>query len=462
MGKNSAEMARRLGGSIARLGVLGVLLLGACTPRPKDRIALVGGNVISGAGDPVLRDAVIVVRDGRIETVAPREGFEIPKTATEVDITGKWVIPGLIDAHGHVERWALARYVVAGVTSIRDVHGEQDSILALREEVSLGGLVAPRVYTAGAMLDGSPVTYPTATEIKTSTQGRRAVDARAVAGVDYIKTYTRITPELFRAIIDEASTFNLKVTAHLGLTDALTAAQIGVAAIEHLSGVPEAAVAKPEKFYAEHRAGFFRGWTYTEKSWATLDSAALARVAEALAERQVVMVPTLVVHEHLSRIDDPAVLNHPDFRAMPDTELKRWNLPDLVARAGWTAGDYPAFRASRANQDLFLRAFKAAGGRIVAGTDANNQLIVPGWSLHTELELLVHAGLTPGDALEAATHHAASLLGADSLGLIQPGKVADLVVLTANPLLDIRNTRTVSGVMVRGQLYSADSLKAGF
>lgn len=444
-----------------RLVLLALGLLAGCAPRHKDRIALVGGNVISGGSGPVLRDAVIVIFQGKIETVAPREGFTIPKSALEVDVPGSWIIPGLIDGHGHVERWALPRYVAAGVTSVRDVHGTQDSILGLREEVSLGGLVAPRIFSAGAMIDGPPATFQNATEVKTADQARRAVDSRAVVGVDYLKVYTHVTPELLRPIVDEAGTFNLKVTAHLGLTDALTAARLGVSAIEHLSGVPEAASASPQKFYVEHRASFFRGWTYFEKSWAGLDSAALNRVAVALAEARVVCIPTLVLHETYSRLDDPAMLNNADVKTVPDSILKRWNLPDMVARAGWTAADYPAFRASRGKQDLFLREFRAAGGRIVAGTDASNQMLVPGLSLQTELELLVGAGLTPADAIETATRNTAQLLGADSLGLIAPGKAADLVILKANPLVDIRNTRTVLRVMVRGQLYNVDSLRAG-
>ncbi|HEY7684328.1 MAG TPA: amidohydrolase family protein [Gemmatimonadales bacterium] len=450
------------GGSAARrLGVVLLVLLTACTPKHKDRIALVGGNIISGAGDAVLRDAVIVVHDGRIETVAPREGFTLPRSAAVVDVSGSWIIPGLIDGHGHVERWALGRYVAAGVTTVRDVHGEQDSILSLREEVGLGGLVAPRIYSAGAMIDGPPATYSNATEVRSAEQARRAVDARAVSGVDFLKVYTHITPDLLRPIIGEAGTFNLKVTAHLGLTDAVTAARLGVGGIEHLSGVPEAASPKPDRFFAEHRASFWRGWTYFEKSWAGLDSAALNKVALILAETHVVCVPTLVLHETYSRLDDPATLNNPDLRTVPDSILKRWNLQEMVSRAGWTTAEYPAFRASRNNQDLFLREFRAAGGRIVAGTDASNQLMVPGLGLHTELELLVNAGLTPVDAIATATRNAAQLLGADSLGLIAPGKLADLVVLSANPLSDIRNTRTVQRVMVRGQLYSADSLRTG-
>jgi imidazolonepropionase-like amidohydrolase len=443
-----------------RLGVLILLGLVACAPSHKDRIALVGGNIISGAGDPVLRDAVIVVYQGKIETVAPREGFKIPKRASEVDVTGSWIIPGLIDGHTHVERWALGRYLTAGVTSVRDVGGRQDSILALREEVSLGGLVAPRVFSAGAVIDGPPAIDANATEVKTSDQARRAVDDRAVAGADYLKIYTHITPDLLRPLLDEAATFNLRVSAHLGLTDALTAARMGVRSIEHLTGVPEAATPKPERFFAEHRASFWRGWTYFEKSWAGLDSLALHKVAVALADARVVVIPTLILHETFSRLDDPAMLNQPDLKTVPDSIMKRWNLPDMVARAGWTAAEYPAFRASRGAEDLFLREFRAAGGHIVAGTDAGQQMVVPGLSLHAELELLVNAGLTQADAIETATRNTAELLGADSLGVIAPGKVADLVVLRSNPLKDIRNTRTVLRVMVRGQLYSADSLRA--
>jgi imidazolonepropionase-like amidohydrolase len=438
------------------------LLASACAPKHKDRIALVGGNVISGAGEAVLRDAVIVVYQGRIETVAPREGFDVPKTAVEVDVTGRWIIPGLIDGHAHTQRWALARYVAAGVTSLRDVHGPGDSILALKEEVSLGGEVAPRIYSAGAMIDGIPPTYGDATSIRNGDQARRAVDARAVAGVDYLKIYSRITPDLLKPLLDEAGTFNLKVTAHLGLTDALTAMRLGVVSIEHMSGVPEAASANPERFYAEHRKGFFAGWNYFEKSWVGLDSANLTRVAVALAEGRIAVIPTLVLHETYSRLDDPAVLGSDDVKSVPDSEVSRWNLPDLKLRAGWDDTQFAAFRASRPNQDLFLRAFRSAGGRIVAGTDASNQMLAPGWSLHTELELLVNAGLTPGDALETATRNTAQLLGADSLGLLAPGKLADLVVLQANPLTDIRNTRSVERVMVRGQLYQADSLRATF
>ena len=286
------------------------------------------------------------------------------------------------------------RFVAYGITSVRDTHGNMDSILALREEASLGGNAWPRVYSAGAMIDGAPATYGDATEVKTAAQARRAVDARAVAGVDFIKTYTRITPELFKALLDEANALNLKVTAHLGLTDAETASRLGVASIEHMTGIPEAANPRgAEKLYAEHRASFFRGWNAFEKSWATLDSTNLARVAATLVDRNVILIPTLVLHDTFSRLDDPAVLLDPDLKSVPDSEIKRWNLPDLKARAGWTDADYVAFRASRPMQDLFVRI--PGGGRSDRGGHRRDQ---PDASTGTD------AAYRDGAAGERGTH----------------------------------------------------------
>jgi imidazolonepropionase-like amidohydrolase len=448
---------------LSRVTLLALLVMAACTPRIKDRVALVGGNVIPGDGKPVLRDAVIVVYQGKIETLAPREGFKIPNSAEQVDVTGAWIMPGLIDGQARAKKWALSRYVAAGVTTLRDAGGQMDSILALRELVSLGGEIAPRIYSAGAVIDGNPSGDSTATSVRTADQARRAVDARAVKPVNYIKIGPRISSDLLKPILDETNTFFLKISAELGLVDAVSASQAGVNSIEYLSGVAEAASGRnADRIYAEHRAGYYRGWKAAESAWARLDSTALTSVADALAERGTVLIPTLIVHEMYSRLDDPSLMSGADFATMPDSQVAAWDLTGFRSRTGWTDADLASFRASRANQELFIRAFRAAGGTLLAGSDASNPLLVPGWSLHTELELLVNAGLTPRDAISTATSNAAILLGADSIGVISPGKVADLVVLKSNPLLDIRNTRTIQQVMLRGQLMRADSLRSGF
>ncbi|HET8623424.1 MAG TPA: amidohydrolase family protein [Gemmatimonadales bacterium] len=432
--------------------------LAACGDKAPTGVALVGATVLDGTGGPPRADAVVVVRGARIEAIASKNGFALPDRTTQVDVTGKWIVPGLIDAHGHVAPWALNRYLAWGVTTVRDVHGAQDTILTLRQRAAASELDGPRIYSAGAMIDGRPTTYPDAIGVDDASDARKAVDRLSVAGVDFIKVYTRVDASLLRAIVDEANTFNLKVTGHLGLTDAITAAGIGVGAIEHLSGVPEAA-GDAAGFYSAHYRGFWPGWTAFERGWAGLDSSALARVARDLAGQQIVLIPTLILHETFSRLDDPAITGHPELAAVPRAEQERWNVRGMIERAGWTAADLAAFRQGRPNQNRFLREFRRAGGVIAAGTDAANQLLTPGFSEHREMELLVEAGLTPSDALAAATTAGAALLGVDSLGVIAAGKAADLVVLAADPLADIRNTRRVERVMVRGRLLSADSIR---
>ena len=202
-------------------------------------MALVGATIVDGSGAAPQADAVVVVRGGRIEAVMPSAGFSLPERTTQVDVGGKWIIPGLIDAHGHVAPWALSRYLAWGVTTVRDAHGTRDTILVAPAAARrLASSASPRIYAAGAMIDGRPTTYADAIGVDDASDARKAVDQLSVAGADFIKIYTRVDAPLLRAIVDEASTFNLKVTGHLGLTDAVTAAAAGIGAIEHLSGHP--------------------------------------------------------------------------------------------------------------------------------------------------------------------------------------------------------------------------------
>jgi imidazolonepropionase-like amidohydrolase len=435
------------------------LVAAGCDRAPPDGLALVGATIFDGVSARPQRGMVMVIRNDRIEALGTPAEVTIPRRMRTLDLTGKYVIPGLIDAHVHVAPWPLDRFLAYGVTSVRDMHGTLDTILALRERANLNAITSPRIFSAGAMIDGASSIYSDALAVGGTNDARKAVDQLAVKGVDYVKVYTRITPELLRAITDEANTFGLKVTAHLGYTDAITAADLGVKGIEHLSGIPEAALASNAALMQAHRNGFFAGWTAFEKAWAGLDSASMARVALRLVEANVTLIPTLVLHETFSRLDDPALARDEAMAAVPDAEMAAWNVPDMIARAKWTPADFEAFRQSRPNQDLFVRIFSAAGGRVVAGTDAANQMLVPGESLIRELELLVRLGFTPGDALLAATRDAALLLGADSLGALVPGRKADLVILGADPTASISNLRQVEQVMVRGHLMPADSLR---
>lgn len=441
------------------LAALFLLLVIACKPAGEGIIALEGATLIDGSGGEPVKDAIVLVRNGHIQAVARVNEIPVPSGAQVVSLIGKTIIPGLIDAHAHVERWAVERYLAWGVTTVRDLGASgTDSSIALKNDLDLGSVRGPRMFTSGAMIDGAPPTYPAATAVRTAGEVRRAVDQRAVAGADYVKIYTKFTADLLGPLLDEATTLRLPVAAHLGKIDALTAARAGVASLEHMAGVVQAASGTPAAYVRAHDQ-FLRGWTTEEMGWAALDSASVARTARALAATHVAIVPTLVLHEMLSRLDNPTLLSRPGMEDVPATAASVRDVAGLLRRTGWRSSDLQAFRRSRARQNQFVREFKRAGGLVAAGSDAANQLLAPGLSLHEELSLLVAAGLTPMEAVTAATRKAAELLRADSLGRVAEGKVADLVVLDANPVADIGATRRIAFVMARGTIIRPDSLR---
>ena len=440
--------------------VAATIVSSACGHRAPDGMVLIGATVIDGRGGPPKPNMAVVVRRGKIEAMGPAGSMPLPKQLPQVNVAGRWILPGLIDAHAHLARWSLPYYLAWGVTTVRDMHETLDSALALRNAVRSGRITGPRIYTAGAMIDGLPTTYPDAIGANDANDARKGVDRLVSAGTDFIKVYTRVDRPLLAAIINEANTFKLPVAAHLGLTDAVTAAHLGVRSIEHLSGVPEAAVSDQSSLFAAHYRGFFPGFTASERHWATLDSTALARVAGELAESHVFLVPTLVLHETFGKLNDTLALQDPALGTVPPEQRRAWDVPAMIQRAGWSDADFRAFQRARPAQDRFVREFVAAGGRIATGTDAANQLLVPGEAEHRELALLVAAGLSPSTALAAATRNAAALLGVDSIGVLAPGNAADLIVLTQDPLQDIRATRSVERVMIGGRLLSVDSIRA--
>jgi imidazolonepropionase-like amidohydrolase len=441
-----------------RAFALALVLVAAACGGPADTvIALEGATLIDGAGGRPVQDALIIIRNGRIESVSRVNEMPVPRGAERVSLVGKTVIPGLIDAHVHLERWALPRFVAWGVTSVRDMGDDPDTALALRNDANLGSVLGPRVYSAGGMIDVAPATYARATAVRTPEDARRAADKRAVDNADFIKLYTGFTPDLLRAATDEARDLRLRVAAHLGKTDAITAARAGVATIEHASGVVQAA-SRNAGLYARAHDRFLTGWTLEASGWAGLDSASLHRVAQAVARERVALVPTLALHEMLATLGqarEPVGIND-----VPAQAASVRDVAGLLRRAAWGPAQFDAFRRGLPRIDLFVREFKRAGGIVAAGSDAVNQRLVPGAALHDEMAQLVAAGLTPIEAITAATRRGAQVLDADSLGMITPGRVADLVVLNRSPVQDVRATRDIAFVMIRGRLLSPDSVRA--
>jgi len=182
-----------------------MLALAGCKGSGDGVIALEGATLIDGSGRAPVTDAVILVKDGHIQAVARVNEIPVPRGALRMNLIGKAVIPGLVDSHAHVERWAVERYLAWGVTTVRDLGASStDSSIALKNDLNLGSVLGPRMFTSGAMIDGAPPTYPAATAVRTRAEVRRAVDQRAVAGADLIKIYTKVTADLLPPLLDEA------------------------------------------------------------------------------------------------------------------------------------------------------------------------------------------------------------------------------------------------------------------
>ncbi len=426
-----------------------------------DAIVLEGVTLIDGSGGPPVLDAVIVLRGGHIEAVARVNEIEIPRGATVLNLVGKTVIPGLIDAHAHVTEWTGPRFLAWGITTVRDLSDDSATAYTVKRRFNDGTALGPRVFTSGGVIDGQPPASAAAEVVAGPDQGRRAVDRRAVSAADWLKVYTGVTPDVLAAILDEAESFRLPTAAHLGRTDALTAARAGVASIEHLSGVVQAAVADP--------GAIVRAWDdpvagrrAEARVWAQLDSARLAAVAGALAETRVSVVPTLVATAALARLADTAFIERRALADVPAAAAAVRDAAAFRARLGWTPADAALYAAVRPAQALFLREFRKAGGQMGAGSDAASPLLIPGFSLHEELALLVEAGFAPLSTIATATRRNAQLLRADSLGWIAPGKVADLVILNARPDSSILATRDIHLVISRGRVIDPDSLRASW
>jgi len=440
---------------------LAICFLAACAPADESVIALEGATLLDGAGGAAVPASVIVVEAGHIKAVGRVGEVDVPAGAVHVDLAGKTVIPGLIDAHANVERWTLQRYLAWGVTTVRDFGGAGDSALALKSELGLVTTLSPRMFSSGRPVDGDPPFEPGATRVTTGAAARKAVDQLAIGGADYVAVSSGITAGLLRPLMEEAATLRLPIAARPGQVDAMTLARAGVLSLEQLAGVVAVAAPDPTPFTAGYQRPIV-GWTAEETAWGMLDSGSVARAARTLAAARVVLVPTLAAHELFARANDPSLQSRPTLQDVPANAGNVRDISRLLTRTGWGAGEFAAFRRARPRQDQFVREFERAGGLVAAGSGAAGPLLVPGAALHDEMEQLVLAGLTPLQALSAATRGAAQLLRADSLGRIAAGTVADLVALNSNPADDIAATRDIAWVMTRGVIVYPDSLRSGW
>lgn len=427
-----------------------LLIATACimTSSPPEAVDLVVRNVRIVHGDGrVTARATVSVRRERIAAISSGDVRGGLQPRREVDGAGRTLIPGLIDAHVHVTDWALPLLLRHGVTTVRDLHNAPAYIFPLaREDVP----ARPRIVAAGALLDGPGSFWKDARIISTVADARATVRDQVAAGAAVIKVYTRLPVALIGAVVQEARARGIPVAAHLGKTTAVAAARAGVSSIEHLSGIADAASDQPARLLAAHD-DFLAGWTMFEREWARVDPTRLDEVSRALRAGGVVLVPTLALHEAFSRLADPDLRQDPALAGVPPHVLEReWEPKDIMTRAQWTPDTMRDFKAALPVLQRFVASYVRMGGRVVAGTDTPQQFVVPGASLHRELQLYVAGGLTTAAALRAATTDAADLLGiSDRAGTVDVGKDADLVLLDADPLADISATMRIR-LVIRG------------
>ena len=438
-----------------------------------------GATIIDGTGAAPRPNAVVVVRDGRITEVADAAGYRRPQGARVLDLRGRYLLPGFIDAHAHVNlgpvsvdsatghpmvhidtaatTLSLRTLLAYGITSIRDPGAPAERAVSVRERIAAGTLLGPRLVTAGEVLDAS--VFPgIATTVRTEQDVRAEVRRQLDAGVDYIKVYVSLPPPLVAAAIAETHARGKRVLGHLMATSWTEAARLGIDGIVH--SVPSSAtLLRPDRRQA-YIGGMARNTRFMFQWFehADLESAEIDSMVRALVERRVVHDPTLVVFEAMAWGDSARITQNPELALAAPRLLENWRTAFTLS-SGWTRQDYDSARAVWPTVLRFVKLLHDRGVLLVAGTDANNPWVVPGPSFHRELELLASAGIPPLQVLRIATRNGAEALGRlDSLGTIERGKIADLVLLEADPTRDITATRRVAWVMRGGIIHRPEEL----
>jgi imidazolonepropionase-like amidohydrolase len=412
---------------------------------------LVGPTLIDGTGEPPKRNAVIIVSGNEIVTVTNQTEYYSKyyslvnnETTREniLNLTGKYVIPGLFDMHAHVagvrknsynqdfSENALKMLLDYGVTTIRSPAGPTNQSIALKHNVSEGIIEGPEMFTAGRLLNGPQIAIPfVEKQISTEEQARQEVRNQAAAGVDYVKLYVGLPPNLVQAAIDEAHSQGIGVIGHLYMTSWTDAANMGIDALTH--GVPVNPSLLPS---GDSREQFLEngGGPFDHLLWLDLldlDSTEINELINALVENSVPVDPTLSIYETMLRDDGYGFSD-------PQNQL-RW-----------------------AKVLQLTKIMHDKGVQILSGSDIPNFGLIPGASLHNELELLTEAGIKPLEVVAIATKNGAEALGIDNrVGTIESGNEADVIILTSNPIENISNTKGIEAVLVDGRFVDINTQK---
>ncbi len=393
---------------------------------PAAQIAIRDVTLIDVASGTARPHTTVIVDDGKISRVGPATAF--PASTRVVSGKDKFLIPGLWDMHVHLYyKQYLPLFVAFGVTGVQDMGGDFSKVKVWRDEIESGAAVGPRILTSGPPVDGAPtgdLKLPIL-PANNADQARQAFDQLYKLDVDFIDILLNLPRAAYFAIAEQARHWDLRMVGPVPTTvTAQEAVEARQKSLEHLFGVTKSVSTDEEalKFFAR----------------CTLTGTRIS--------------PTLVFWLRMSHMDDPRLMSDPQLSIIPASIRNTW--PDL--------SDDPASFKSQVWRIYRLVALaNQAKTEILAGTDTGDAYVIPGAALHDELEQLVGAGLTPRDALEAATLAPARFFETEKeMGSIEKGKLADMVLLDANPLEDIRNVRRVQAVFTHGRYLSRKDLDA--
>lgn len=447
------------------LALLAVFHVPAYAQELAPTLVIEGGTLIDGNGGPPKRDALITLQGNKIVGVSQVGRAAIPAGATVINATGKFILPGLIDAHLHYAGFLSELLLSHGVTTAFDIAGRDLYQVVQRDAIASGRATGPRLFVpvdsvlapprAGGVAYGreGPRRSLSVEQAKHITQG--AIDD----GADYVNIRRGLSKQAFQAAVDVTHAAGLVVVAQpIGPTVyAREAVLAGADILEHAAGVSYSIVHDPSRW---------KGWGENElhsldvRPFAEMDDAKAADLIRLMIARHVYLELDMVaegrgLHRQSKEWEqqDTNLLSDPNLAYIPEGVRAKW-LENYVEFDGWSAADRAMLARGFANYQKFVGWFVKAGGKVMTGDDTSfSGWAVPGVGIHHELELMVDAGLTPMQAIMAATRNPAEGYKVlDRLGTVEPGKFADLVILSADPLADIRNIDQIESVFKDGKL----------
>jgi hypothetical protein len=455
-------------------------LLFSCAHPQDNTLAITHVTVIDMIGPQPLPDQTVLIEKKRIKNIGPSSSVAIPRGARVLDASGKFLVPGLVDMHVHLtaagephgsRKFMLPLLLANGITSVRDMGGYLESLIPLRKEIEEGKRIGPSIVYAGPYLDGSPPSFEPSFVVTNRVQANEDVHQLVLRKVDFVKVQSMLGRDAYFAIAEAANRERIPFVGHVpDRVTAAEAADAGQHSVEHLTNVlrgcsrdepklmREQLYVPPNKEVPAQSHARIVQWqqelldSYSQQSADTL-------IAK-FRDNYVWQTPTLVLLKNnaFPTLDNSAAANS-QLQFIPPRTLEIWERGRAAQMQFVTQPESDLRAQLFAKSSSLVGQMQKAGVKILAGTDSPAPYVVPGFALHHELELLVQAGLTPLEALQATTRNPAEFLGAtkDS-GTIATGKFADLVLLDANPLEDIRNTRKIRGVILRSHLLDRPAL----